>query len=227
MPPSRPRERSKATTVRIYRVAQLSAAFYREQGRSFPWRGEKNLFRLAIAEVLLQKTRAQTVVPVYEVLCYRYPRARDLARASNVTIQGLLLPLGLHAKRAEQLRAMAAIIEQRGVDILEDWKETLKSVPGLGSYGARAVSCFGRRIAVGIVDANVARIERRVFGLLERDSRAAVFQEYADRIAEAADAPDYTNYGLLDIGASVCLSVPRCGLCPLKHVCLMGKRLKT
>ncbi|MFN4232943.1 MAG: A/G-specific adenine glycosylase, partial [Thermus sp.] len=38
-------------------------AWYRENPRSLPWRGEKDPYRILVAEVLLQQTRTAQAIP--------------------------------------------------------------------------------------------------------------------------------------------------------------------
>lgn len=210
---------SRETRLRIARVSAGAEAYYRAQGRQFPWRDERNPYRLAVAEILLQKTRAESVMPVFLDMIDEYPTAKVLAGSSLEKIEVRLRPLGLSRKRSEQLLGMAAAVTERGTRILSDWKTALASVPGLGAYGARATACFGSGKRVGIVDANVARILRRVFRIQTRDPRAIIYQRYADAIAEFSEAVRDTNFGLLDIGAAVCLQRPICERCPFRDFC--------
>ncbi len=203
----------------IVDVAEKVAAYYDSSGRHFPWRGDRDSYRLAIAEVLLQKTRAESVVLTYLELTREYPDAASLASESVDEIASRLRPLGLSNKRATSLRGMAEAIVMHGVHIFSDWKFVLRNVPGLGAYAARAIACFAGGERVGIVDANVARIVRRIFRVKSRDSRATIYQRYADAIAEASPDVEATNFGLLDLGAEICLPTPRCIVCPLDVIC--------
>lgn len=193
--------------------------YFGEFGRSFPWRSERDPYRLAIAEILLQKTRASSVVATYGVLIELYPEATDLASAEVAEIERLLMPLGLSKKRSTQLTAMARAVVENGAEAFEDWRVLLRDVPGLGAYAARAIATFGRGEKIGIVDANVARIIRRIFRIPSTDPRAVVYQQYADEIARASKDIRATNFGLLDIGAAVCLPRPDCDRCPFAAFC--------
>jgi A/G-specific adenine glycosylase len=155
---------------------------------------------------------------VYERIVQGYPNAEALARAPLSSVAAILRSIGLSQKRAAQLRGYASALVVDGPSALRDWRHTLTAVPGLGAYGARAVACFGFQATVGIVDANVARVIRRVFGLRQTDARAVIFQRYADELASAAEARS-VNLGLLDLGALICLPKPRCPTCPLSATC--------
>jgi A/G-specific adenine glycosylase len=217
----------RITTAKRHRlaaIAALAATLYRERGREFPWRSESDPYRLAVAEILLQKTRAESVVTTYGALLRRYPDVNALAAAEFHDLESALRRLGLSRKRATQMKAMASAAAAFGREEFSDWRRVLSDVPGLGTYAARAISCFACGEVVGIVDANVARILRRVFALRTEDPRAVVFQKYADDIAASAQDVRSTNFGLLDIGALICTTKPKCGQCPLVAVCAFGKR---
>jgi A/G-specific adenine glycosylase len=200
-------------------VAEAARTYYRTLGRHFSWRDEQDRYRLAVAEILLQKTRAESIPGVYSDLIASYPTATELASAEPKELERRLRPLGLSRKRTVQLIGMASAVVAKGDSIFDDWRVVLAEVPGLGSYGARAITCFAAGERVGIVDANVARILRRVFRIETDDPRAAVFQKYADIILENATDARSTNFGLLDIGAIICKTRPLCARCPLGALC--------
>lgn len=165
------------------------------------------------------KRRAESIVAVHAEFISAYPTAATLANADFDDVERRLRPLGLSRKRAAQMIGMARAVREHGEAIFDDWKTLLADVPGLGAYAARAIACFARGEPVGIVDANVVRIERRVFQIAATDRRAVIFQHYADEIASAAADARATNFGLLDLGARICLPSPRCGVCPLNGFC--------
>lgn len=223
-PKRKPATFSRVRRNRIKSIAANAAEYYHARGRDFPWRHETNPYRLAVAEILLQKTRAESIVETYRSLMQRFPNARKLANSDVKELEGALRRLGLSRKRALQLNAMAAAVLEYGYAEFADWRTVLADVPGLGTYAARAIACFACEQTVGIVDANVARIIRRVFNLKTDDPRAVVFQRYADEIAKLSPDVRATNFGLLDIGAAICLSRPRCPECPLLTDCAYGRR---
>ncbi len=53
-----------------------------ENLREFPWRGTTNSYEIFIAEFLLQKTGAVTVVQVYNAFLSKYPTLNDLESVS-------------------------------------------------------------------------------------------------------------------------------------------------
>jgi A/G-specific adenine glycosylase len=212
-------EVGRLSKLRAREVANGAKEFFESEGRTFPWREERDPFKLAVAEILLQKTRASTVVPIYLKITRQHPTPLALSEAKTACIEVQIRSLGLSNKRARQLVSMAGAALKFGPAAFDEWRVLLKDVPGIGAYAARAIACFGRGQAVGIVDANVARILRRIFRVATKDRRAAIYQRLADTVAQASTDARATNFGLLDIGATVCLPRPLCGQCPFESFC--------
>ncbi len=51
--------------------------------RDYPWRRTSNPYSILVAEFLLQRTDADTVVPIYETFLTRYPTLEELAIATR------------------------------------------------------------------------------------------------------------------------------------------------
>src|SRR5579863_7796199 len=62
---------------------------------SFPWRHTRNLFHGLAAEVMLQRTKAEQVVPVYSEFVRLFPTPKDAAKGRRNRFEKLLKPLGL------------------------------------------------------------------------------------------------------------------------------------
>ena len=66
-----------------------------ENFRYFPWRQTDDAYRILIAEIMLHRTQAPQVVPVYLRFIERYPDLELLARAERKELHQFLYPLGL------------------------------------------------------------------------------------------------------------------------------------
>lgn len=189
-------------------------------GRSFPWRETDNPFHVLIAEMMLRRTRAQQVVPVYEAFLATYPDANALAKASADAIVQDLYSLGL-AWRAPAFQAMArTLVENHAGQVPDDYDE-LKKLPGIGDYVAAAVCCFAFGQAVILADTNTVRVAGRISGVpTHAESRRRkpirqILEQLLDR-----EHPRAFNLALLDLAALICLPVrPRCRQCPITAFC--------
>jgi A/G-specific adenine glycosylase len=188
--------------------------------RDYPWRKTTEAYHFLVAESLLQKTDADTVAPIYELFLDRYPTIADLAAANLEDVAKILKPLGLFF-RAERLQQCAEIIiSQYQGNVPEDQKQLLK-LPGIGDYTARAIGSQAFNQPLAVLDANVARILERFFGLQgERvKSRCKILWGAADLIAPKTEVGTW-NLALLDFGALTCKAQsPDCNNCPLAAKC--------
>jgi len=199
-------------------------AWFRENSRDFPWRRTRDPWRILLAEVLLQKTLAAKVVGVYEQIAEEYPAPDDLAHADVRHLKRLIRPLGLEF-RAHQLKGIAKWLVAEEGGHVPDTATHLLRIKGVGPYTASAVLAFAFQKRIGIVDANVARIFKRLFGLsdpLKGLDYAPHMREIADSLLPMKRVRDY-NLALLDFGALVCRSAgPKCDQCPFREDCAYG-----
>src|SRR4051812_25051821 len=80
--------------------------WFSKNGRAYPWRETSDPYQVMVAEIMLQRTRADQVKPVYEEFINRFPDGRSLADAELADLEKLLWPLGLH-NRSQLIAAMA------------------------------------------------------------------------------------------------------------------------
>jgi A/G-specific adenine glycosylase len=199
-------------------------AWWHAHRRHFPWRETTDPYRVLLAEVLLQKTDAPKVVPVYLDAVSKFPTLLVLAHADPRRLRRTLAPLGLHY-RAERLRRMARGFVARFGAVPADFM-ALRSVPGVGRYIASAVcsQAFGQRRAV--LDTNVVRVLERCFGIRSDRARARddprvwdVAQRLLPR--RASDAARW-NWALLDFAAVCCRArSPDHEACPVHAQCFV------
>lgn len=187
---------------------------------AFPWRRAGRTFHALVAEVLLQRTRAEQVVPVYQQLCATYPSAGSLSGAPPYEIWTLLKPLGLHW-RIPLVQKLAAQLDDLGSVPLNP--TTLCELPGVGDYASAAFLSLhcGRRAS--IIDSNVVRLYGRLFGFVVdgETRRKKWFRELAAEMTPTKGHRDY-NYALLDFTRAICRPKPLCGCCPLIDLCVFG-----
>ena len=177
--------------------------------RSFPWRKTTDSFEVLVAEILLQKTLAERVAPVYESLLDAYPSITELAAAEPKEVATHIETLGLQNQRSRALVKIGSELEGRGVP---DDAQQLRALPYVGRYAANATLCFALGEPVPIVDANVVRVYGRAFGL-DLDEKADATWEFAAEMLPSDDFRKY-NLALLDFAAEVCEPrEPNCATC--------------
>jgi A/G-specific adenine glycosylase len=200
------------------RLSEELVRWWRGNNRHFPWRGESTPFRVLFAEFLLRRTTARQVADRYQQLVDRYGSLGKLLEVSTSELERDLNPLGLYRVRARQLKEMAsALAERHGGEVPSD-RPSLEALPGVSSYIAGAVMCFGFHQKVPIVDTNIDRVLRRLHAgkgrLKDKD-----LWHLADIILPETDCREH-NFALLDLAAIICRPRnPSCPSCPISKYC--------
>jgi A/G-specific adenine glycosylase len=211
-----------AIQATVFRRALI--AWGREHFRPFPWRLTEDPYRILMAEVMLHRTQAPQVVPVYERVIARYPDVPALAAATKEELHDALYSLGLRW-RIDLIQAMAAELMARFDGRVPHEKADLLSLPGVSEYIAGAVRCFAWNLPEPLIDTNTVRVAGRLFGLEVKDSsrRNRRFRELIAALIDPEEARAY-NYAMLDLADQVCMKKrpPECGRCPVRKYCVYG-----
>ena len=195
--------------------------WFGRNARDFPWRRERTPYRVWVAEVMLQQTRAEAVVPYYGRFLARFPTIEVLADAPLEEVLKAWEGLGYYA-RARNLHAAARLVVDAHGGELPDTFEGVLALPGVGRYigGAVASIAFGRDFAA--VDGNARRVLCRVFDIREDVTRPGVQREL-EALATSLLPPGRAgafNEALMELGATVCTPrSPGCVRCPLGSLC--------
>jgi len=207
-----------------YTFRALLLNWWANNKRKYPWRETRDPYRLLIVEVLLHRTRADQVAPIYLELLQKFPSPKELAEASLKELGELLEPLGLFW-RIKLLHDMAnELVSRLGSKIPKDRNE-LESLPGVGHYIAAAVRCFAYGYPEALLDTNTVRICGRVFGIPVTDGsrRSKRFRELLEALVDPQHPREF-NFALIDHGALICRSrTPLCSKCYIKQICAYGR----
>lgn len=188
--------------------------------RSFAWRQTRDPYRIVIAEMMLQRTKAPQVEGCYLQFLQRFPSIEDLSAASIEEISQAIAPLGL-AWRAEKIKGLATDIIAKFSGTVPSTRDELLSLPGIGDYIADAVLCFAFEHPVVVVDWNAARFICRFFGIQAKGEarRDKKVLEHARGMIPHSHIREF-NWALLDLSALVCTPrKPLSSICPLRAWC--------
>lgn len=193
-------------------------AWYESSRRDLPWREPGvSAWQILVSEFMLQQTPVARVLPIWSDWVRRWPTPSATAAASAADVLRAWGKLG-YPRRAKRLHECATVIARDHGDVVPDDVDTLLTLPGVGSYTARAVACFAYRRRVPVVDTNVRRVVARVLHGLADAGAPSATRDHADVSALLPDdetAPQF-SVALMELGATVCTArAPRCGLCPL------------
>ena len=203
-------------------VGELIVDWYDGAARDLPWRAPgTDPWAVLVSEVMLQQTPVARVEPVWRAWLARWPTPAALAAASPAEVIRAWGKLG-YPRRALRLREAAIAITERHAGVVPADVDELESLPGIGTYTARAVACFGHGQRQPVVDTNVRRVVARlVHG--RGEAAAARAADLAD-IAALAPQDDARavrfSVAVMELGALVCVAgTPRCGTCPVADRC--------
>ncbi|CAA9231816.1 MAG: A/G-specific adenine glycosylase [uncultured Blastococcus sp.] len=196
--------------------------WYATAARDLPWRRPGvDAWAVLVSEVMLQQTPVGRVEPVWREWMDRWPTAAHLAAVAPADVIRAWGKLG-YPRRALRLREAAAAVVGRHGGIVPADVTALEALPGIGTYTARAVACFGYGQPQPVVDTNVRRVVARlVHGRAEAGNARA--SDLTDIAALApADTARATRFSVavMELGALVCVArTPRCGSCPVRDRC--------
>jgi A/G-specific adenine glycosylase len=192
-----------------------------ENGRAFVWRhASATVYTKVIAEVLLQRTRADVVARVFKQFLASFPNWCVLAESSEDELQQFLKPLGLWRRRATALRRFATEMCRRHGRFPKVRTE-VESIPAVGQYVANAIFLFAHGQREPLLDVNMARVLERYFEpRVKADIRFDDYLQLTARKVVNCDAAANVNWAILDLAALLCHSRnPRCIQCPLARGC--------
>ncbi|SIN69910.1 A/G-specific DNA-adenine glycosylase [Sulfurivirga caldicuralii] len=203
--------------------AQRLLAWHSVHGRhDLPWQHPRTPYRVWVAEVMLQQTQVQTVIPYFARFMARFADVEALAAADVSEVLALWSGLGYYARGRNLHRAAQQIVAEGGFPMDRLGWEALSGI-GRSTAAAIVAQAYGQREA--ILDGNVKRVLCRLFGVEGWAGERAVSERLwmlAEQLlpAECELMPDYTQ-AQMDLGATVCTrSRPRCEVCPFEKDCV-------
>ena len=207
-------------------VAQTLLTWYTKHTRDLPWRGQRDPYAVWVSEVMLQQTRAETVVPYYLRWMDRFPTAEVLVAASRDEVLGMWEGLGYY-RRAHNLHQTAHILVTEHDGKLPGEVDRLRQLPGIGPYTAAAIAAIAFNQDVVAIDGNLRRVISRLIDLaIDPRSPEGERQLRSWALGELPSGQSSVfNQALMDLGAMVCVPrTPKCGACPLARSCLAFQR---
>lgn len=189
-------------------------AWFRDNARPLPWRAPgTSPWGILLSEVMSHQTQVERVAPIWEEWMRRWPTPEAFAGAGTDEVLRAWGSLG-YPRRALRLKECAQVIVEKHNALVPETVAELLQLPGIGEYTARAVAAFAYGQRVAVVDTNVRRVHARaVLGLENQKPRKAEVQEVTE-LLPLEDAPLFSE-GLIELGALVCKTAPRCDACPV------------
>ena len=178
-----------------------------------------------IAEVMLQQTQLNVVIPYWEKWMQTFPTLINLADAGQQEVLFVWQGLGYYsrAKRIHQTSKILINLVGKSNSLnyslwpfeLHQWM----AFPGIGRSTAGSIISSAFNLPEPILDGNVKRIFSRLIAsnTLKNEKRFWHLSTYL----LPTNQPRNFNQALMDLGATICVSrKPLCFKCPLKNYCL-------
>ncbi len=201
--------------------ANVLLDWFARNGRAdLPWRRGRDPYRIVVSEFMLQQTQVERVVPLFESFVERWPSFAALAAALRSDVLRAWRGLGYNS-RAVRLHRLAQAVVNEHDGVLPRDEAALRSLPGIGSYTARAVRAFAFNADALALDTNIRRIVHRTQYGIEWPPRASAALLDAAGAALLPAGQSYAfNSALMDVGATLCTArAPKCLICPLQSIC--------
>jgi A/G-specific adenine glycosylase len=207
---------------KLQKMPELLLKWYDQNKRNLPWRMSKNPYCIWVSEIMLQQTRAETVIDYYIRFIKELPDVKTLADVSEERLLKLWEGLGYYSRAGNLKKAAVQIIADYDGEIPASYKE-LMTLPGIGAYTAGAIASIAFDVRVPAADGNVLRVMSRVLASVRDISKKAAVDYVHDIVSGIIPenrSGDF-NQALMELGAVVCLpnAEPRCGDCPIAGLC--------
>ena len=214
--------------------------WFKENGRSLPWRETRDPYAIWLSEIILQQTRIEQGRPYWERFMKQWPTVEALAQATEDEVLREWQGLGYYS-RARNLHTAAQQIVARGG--FPTTLEGIKALKGVGDYTAAAIGSIAFNLPAAVVDGNVYRVLARHFGIdtpinttegkklfaaLAQDQLSSITDHRSPLPLEGAGEAALYNQAIMDFGAIQCTpSNPQCLQCPLQDSCIAFREGRT
>ena len=182
--------------------------------RDLPWRATRDPWRVLVAEVMLQQTQVERVIPKWSAFVATYPTPAECAAAPLGDVLRLWQGLGYPRRRGTCATRRRRWSRATTVQCPTTWTRC-GHCPESARTPRAPCSAFAFERDVAVVDTNIARVLARAGG--ERLTPKTV-QATADELVPVGMGWAW-NQALMDLGAMLCRPVPRCGECPIAAGC--------
>ena len=201
--------------------SQKLDTWYEDFGRTLPWRGIDDPYRIWLSEIILQQTRIEQGWDYYLRFVEAFPTVADLASASEERVLRLWQGLGYYT-RARNLHAAAIYIMNECGGRFPSTYEGILQLKGVGRYTAAAIASFAFRLPYPVIDGNVYRFVSRFYGITTPIATDAAYCEFEVLLLKQIDRrhPDRFNAAMMDFGSLQCKPVPDCSVCPFADECV-------
>ena len=214
--------------------------WFKENGRSLPWRETRDPYAIWLSEIILQQTRIEQGRPYWERFMKQWPTVEALAQATEDEVLREWQGLGYYSRARNLHTAAQQVVAMGGFPTT---LEGIKALKGVGDYTAAAIGSIAFNLPAAVVDGNVYRVLARHFGIdtpinttegkklfaaLAQDQLSSITDHHSSLPLEGSGEAALYNQAIMDFGAIQCTpSNPQCLQCPLQDSCIAFREGRT
>lgn len=175
--------------------------FYRQEGRSFPWRETRDPYAILVSELMLQQTQTERVVPKYLAWLEAFPTAADLAEAPFPQVLAAWSGLGYNRRAGYLQSACRQVVQELG-GVFPSTAKELQRLKGVGAYTAGAVAAFAFNRPEVFIETNIRSVYLFFFYPDQEKVSDAQLMPLIETTLYRPD-PRLWYYALMDYGAAL------------------------
>lgn len=174
-------------------------------------------YRILVSTIISLRTQDRVTLEASERLLEAAPTVNELYPFSVEEIQNLIKPCGFYLRKAVQLKEIARIIVEEHDSVVPSDKESLLSLPGVGTKTANLVLNLSFNIPAICVDCHVHEMSSRLGWTDEKTPEET--EKALEKILPVRFWIEI-NELFVRYGQSICTPVsPRCSICPNNSLC--------
>lgn len=184
---------------------QCLLEWYNENRREFYWRTDDlTPFELLLTELLLKRTKAETVDNYAKEVLDRLSTPRDVVEIDQESLVDLLNPFGLYNRRSKNIKSVCRDLVEKHSGEVPTSREKLMNINGIGQYTADSIRCFAFDIPTVIIDTNTIVVAEHFFGVSPADDprQDTRVRPVLNPLLDYG-CVQHTNWALLDLGADM------------------------
>jgi A/G-specific adenine glycosylase len=186
------------TPRRIRSFQKAVHDYYKEHGRSLPWRLTTDPYHILVSEIMLQQTQVERVIDKYQAFMDLFPGFEALAQATLRDVLAAWQGLGYN-RRAFALKKIGEIVARDCGGTLPPDLAFLTGLPGLGYNTACAVLAFAFNKPVVFIETNVRTVFMHFFFSDRGDVRDREILPLVEQTLDLENPRDWYS-ALMDYG---------------------------
>ncbi len=190
---------------------------------AYPFRQNRNPYRVWITEVILQQTRINYALDKITHFLECFPDVASLAQADRKDVLKAFEGLGYYNRATNLIAGSKYIYIDKYNHFPNNYTELLK-VPSIGPYTAGIIAsiCFDEQVPA--IDGNVKRVIARLINLQitikQKEFNHAISSFLKHIFLNTNEQAATLNEALMELGQNICKKgKPLCLSCPISYAC--------